>query len=400
VQESGPSVQILENCWPSDRYGTLVEPESTNLTLNSAFKLDDGATPPLPLNWTLLTGTGALDRTLGEQLFLDEDVTAQSYVLTGDGITASVLRADLTPDIAANASVFLSVARKGSSSTAGDGLYYRAQRTVDSKYWRASDSTWQAAVTDNALPAVTSWTRWDSFARIDVGASITKLRLSLVLPVAGTASRTVRVGHAQIEVGTQATSMIPTEGTTASRAADEIDIANDEDTGDYQLLPVDHGCIKHRVRVMFNDADLASGERRYLHRLSFDANNRLALYYLKGTGWRMEVVVAGVTSTATVQSAARAPQTEDIVTVAQRWTSNDADVAELGKSPGTWSVVLKDHTGTVSSADVVVGAPPTLVAAAQLELGYDSSTAGRQFGGYFEEVRQSPFVFDDEELVS
>jgi hypothetical protein len=193
--------------------------------------------------------------------------------------------------------------------------------------------------------------------------------------------------------------MVPTEGAIATRGADEIQISNDEDTGDYELVPFDHGCIKSRVRVMFNDADLEAGGRRYLWRKRFDANNLAALYYLKATGWRLEVVAAGVTSTATVQSADRAPLRKDIVTVGARWTSNDA-TRELGKSPGTWSVVLKDHTGTVSSADVVVGAPPTFAAGAQFEWGYDASTSGRQFGGYFEEVRQSPLCFEDEELVS
>lgn len=399
VQECGPSVKVLVNTLPSDRYGTLIEPQSTNLLKNSAFKLDDAGSPPLPLNWTLASGVGALDRTVGEQLFLDEAVTLQSYVLTGNGATASVLTADQTGDIAANSSVFVSLARKGSSATAGDGAYLRAQRSVDSKYWRASDRTWQAAVTDNAFPAVTSYSRWDAIEKIDVGASITKLTLSWVLPVAGTVGRTVRVGHSQIEVGTQATSMIPTEGAVVTRAADEIRISNDEDTGDYELVPFDHGCIKSRVRVMFNDADIEASGRRYLWRKSFDANNRAALYYLKATGWRLEVVAGGVTHTATVQSTDRAPLREDIVTVGARWTSNDS-TGELDKAAGTWSVVLKDHDGDVSSTDVTVGAPPTFAAGAQFEWGYDASTAGRQFNGYFEEVRQSPLCFEDEELVS
>ncbi len=401
VQECGPSVKILVNTLPSDARGALIETQSTNLIKNSAFKLDDGATPPsqVPLNWTLASGVGALDRTVGEQLFLDEAVTLQSYVLTGNGSTASVLTADQTGDIAANSSVFVSLARKGSSATAGDGAYLRAQRSVDSKYWRASDRTWQAAVTDNAFPAVTSYSRWDAIEKIDVGASITKLTLSWVLPVAGTVGRTVRLGHTQAEVGTQATSMIPTEGATVTRAADEIRISNDEDTGDYELVPFDHGCIKSRVRVMFNDADLEAAGRRYLWRKSFDANNRAALYYLKATGWRIEVVAGGVTHTATVQSTDRAPLREDIVTVGARWTSNDS-VGELGKPAGTWSVVLKDHNGDVSSADVTVGAPPTFATGAQFEWGYDASTSGRQFNGYFEEVRQSPLCFEDEELVS
>jgi hypothetical protein len=393
VQECGPSVRILENCWASDRYGTLIEPESTNLIIRSVF---DAGTA----GWTLTSGTAATDGTVGEQLFLDPAVTALSYVLTGDGATVTRVTATTTGSVSANSKVFVSTARKGSSATAGDGLFWRLVRNFDGKYWRESDATWQAGATDNELPAVTSWTRWDAISKmIDVGANATTLTLSYSLPVAGTAARTVRIGHAQIEVGRQATSMIPTYGTTATRASDAIRISNDEDTGNYELLPFDHGCIKSRVRVMFNDADLAANERRYLWRKSFDANNRGALYYLKGTGWRIEIVVGGVSSTATVQSTDRAPLREDIVTVGARWTSNDS-TGELDKSPGTWSVVLSDHNGDVSSADVVVGAPPTFAAAAQFELGYDASTAGREFGGYFEEVRQSPLCFEDEELVS
>lgn len=397
VQECGPSVQILENCMPSDRYGLLVEPQATNLVIRSVF--DAGTTTPT--GWTLTSGTAAVSATVGEQLFLDEDVTTQSVVLTGDGGTVTRLTATTTSSITANSTVFVSTARKGSSSTAGDGLFWRLVRNFDGRYWRDSDSTWQVGATDNELPAVTSWTRWDAISKIiDVGADATTLTLSYSLPVAGTVGRTVRIGHAQIEVGTQATSMIPTYASTVARSSDAIRISNDEDTGDFQLVPVDHGCVAFRVRVMFNDADLATSERRYLGRLAFNAGNRFALYYLKGTGWQLEVRSSAVTYTATVQSADRAPLREDIVTVGARWTSNDADVAELGKSPGTWSVVLKDHNGDVTSEDVDVGAPPTFAAAAQFELGYDASTAGREFGGYFEEVRQSPLCFDDEELVS
>jgi hypothetical protein len=515
VQECGPSVQILENCLPADRYGTLIEPQSTNLILDSVFSRGGIGTPT---SWTLTSGTATTDATVGEQLFLDDAVTLQSYLLTGDGATITRITASTTSSISANSKVFVSTARKGSSATAGDGLFWRLVRNFDGKYWRESDATWQVGATDNELPAVTSWTRWDAISKmIDVGASATTLTLSYSLPVVGTAARTVRIGHAQIEVGRQATSMIPTYAATVTRASDAIRISNDEDSATYKLLPEDHGCIKKRARVMFNDADLEASGRRYLWRLMFDANNSLACYYLKSTGWVAEAVkvdgtgpivitlgvndfipyteqisgansatlaagsyaniaalaaqvqsafnasfsdqaftvtvsggklriarasqtftldwtssvtqpqaadtaatlgwagadvaatlasvaddvpeTSGVAYTATIQSADRAPLREDIVTVGARWTSNDA-TGELGLPTGTLSIALSDHNGDVSSADITVGAPPTFAAASWFEWGYDASTAGREFGGYFEEVRQSPLCFEDEELVS
>jgi hypothetical protein len=395
IQSAGPVVQVNANCWPSERYGCLIEAAETNELVRSSFV--SGTTG---LTISAGSGSAAADTTVADQLFVQSTVTGNVLLLTAGNphVTETRVTWPATASITANTIVFVSIDRKGSSSTASDGLSWRLVRSVGATtYWNDTTSAWVAGATDNALSDVTSWTRAVS-KPIDVGASNVTLTLSVSLPSGGTASRTVHVGHVQLEQNSWASSRIVTNAATVTRSADAITIGNDKSDGTttYYAWPNTRGSFVAAVVPNWTAGHLPASQIHTIARLSYDANNWFRLYYQQGTGFVFEVRAAGSTYTASASTTATVVRDRQ-VDVAVRWGSSSA---ELGETAGTATLLVRDINGVVNSSSIVFGTAPTFAAGKNLELGHDAGTSGREWDGYIVEARVSPFVWSDSEIWS
>lgn len=393
VQSAGPVVQIQSNALPSERHGMLLERAMTNELKRSSFV--SGTTG---LTISAGSGSAAASTTLADQLFADSTVTANVLLLTAGSPHATETRVTWpTFTVSPGDVITISIDRKGSSTTAGDGLSWRMTRASDGYYYNDSGSgAWQAGAADNALSETTSWARAVSNDLLPYnGKGSDTLTFSVSLPSGGTASRTVHVGHVQIEKSRWASSRIVTDAATATRSADNWSIENDQSDGSttYYTLPNTRGTFVCKWQPLFTEADLAASQKHYLYRLSYDASNRLALWYEQGVGHKLEVVAGGSTYTATVASPTATRGTS--MDVAVRWGSS---VAELDETAGTATLLVRDSSGTVTSGSVAFGTAPTFAAAKSFEIGYDAGTSGRELDGYLIEARISPFVWSDDEI--
>ena len=393
IQAAGPVVQVNANCWPAERYGCLIERASTNELARSSFV--SGTTG---LTRSAGSGSGAADATVADQLFTQSTVTANVLLLTAGSPHVTEERWTWpTVTVSSGEIVVVSLDRKGSSATGGDGLSWRLTRASDGFYWNDATPAWQVGAVDNALAAVTSWTRAVS-QKIEAysGKGTTTLTVSVSLPSGGTASRTVHVGHLQIEKSAWASSRVVTDAATATRATDAITIGNDKSDGTttYYAWPNTRGSFVCAVVPNWNAADLPVAQVHTIARLSYDANNWFRLYYLQGTGFVFEVRAAGTTYAASATTAAAVIRGRQ-VDVAVRWGSSEG---ELGEAARTATLLLRDVNGAVSTAAVVFAAAPTFAAGKNLELGHDAGTASREWDGYIVEARVSPFVWSSAEV--
>lgn len=393
IQSAGPVVQVNANCWPAERYGCLIERAATNEGLRSSFV--SGTT-----GLTISGGSGsvAADATIADQLFTQDTVTANVLPLTAGSPHVTETRVTWPAvTVSTGENIVISIDRKGSSATSGDGLSWQLTRASDGYYWNDTTPGWQVGAVDNALPAVTSWTRavsqaFESYA----GKGTTTLTFSVSLPSGGTAGRTVHVGHWQLEKGHWASSRIVTNAATATRSADAITIGNDKSDGTttYYAWPNTRGSFVAALVPNWNAADLAASDIHTIARLYYDASNWFRLYYEQGVGFVFEVRAGGTTYTASATTTASVIRDRQ-VDVAVRWTSS---AAELGETAGTATLLLRDVNGAVTTAAVVFGTAPTFAAGKNLELGHDAGTANREWDGYVVEARVSPLVWSDSEI--
>lgn len=393
VQDAGPVVQLLANCWPSERHGTLIERSRTNLVVRSSFATLSGGAGSVPTGWTATSGTVASDATVGEQLFVDPTVSANVLLLTDSGADARATMAAATSSVLANTKVCVSIDRKSSSATAGDGGAYRLQRAVDSWYWNATTPAWQPGVVDNVLTPSTSWARHESDP-FSVGASNTTLTLQLVHPSTATASSTVRFGHVQIEAGEWVSSRIKNEASATTRPADQISLTNDKSDGSttYYLWPNTRGSWTWNVTARWNSAEVTAATQFWLQRLPYSNGNRWELYYTVGTGWRFTARSGGVDYTATVNVAVVAGTEYEIRT---RWTSS---TGEWDKPLTLTLVVVNKDTGAVLGSSEAAYVQPAFTAAIAMTFGEHGTTADRQWDGYAIESRNSPLCPSDTEM--
>jgi len=385
VQDAGPVVQILDNCWPSERHGTLAERERTNQLKRSSF-VSSGT------GLTESAGSGVIsyDTSVGEQLFVASDVTAQHLLITAGAPHASESRVTWPVTAALSGKGVISVDYKGSSTTASDGPAWRLVRTSDGFYWNDTSGAWQAGAADNALTESLTWRRSTS-KLVDLSGKSPTFTFSVSLPSGGTASRTVRIGHAQFEMGEWRSSRIVTDAAAVTRAADVITVANDKDG--YYLWPDDRGSWCDDVVFNWSSANVTAGTQFYGRSLTYDANNGWYLYYEDGVGFVFRARAGGVNVDATVPFTIVAGTQYRIAT---RYTSA-YETATDGLTPSTLTLLVSDGT-TTTSADSATYTTPTFAAGKSVAIGGHDSTANLQWDGYIVESRQSPYCLTDAEL--
>ncbi len=388
VQNAGPVVQILANCWPSERYGTLIERLRVNSLKRSSF-VSSGT------GLTESAGSGVISysTTIGEQLYLSDTVTAQHLLITAGSphSTQSRVTWPVTAALTSGGKFVVSIDYKGSSVTAADGLSWRLVKTFDATFWNDSTGAWQAGAVDNALIESLSWKRSES-KPVTVGVDATRtFTFSVSLPAGGTAARTIRVGHVQLEEGEWRTSRIVTDAATASRAADQITVANDKDG--YFLWPNSRGSWTWTVQPNWSSSNVTAGTRFYLSRLPYSNGNRWELYYLAGTGFVFNARSGGtdVTATASVTIVAGTQYTVRVRYSSAILTTGENDL------PSTLTMTVDDGT-TVTRADSATYTTPVYAAGVSFELGYTSGAANQQIDGYLIETRQTPYVMTDAEM--
>lgn len=378
---SGSVVELANDVIPSDTTGLLVEDASTNELIRSSFI--NGTTG---ITITGASGTVAADTadTLIETPTGASPAGGNSLKFTAGTPHTADLTARPTSDtasIVANTKVRVSIDHKDDS---GASFIWRLQRLFDNNWWRESDSTWQVATTDNALPVSTTTVRPTS-KLIDVGANNTALRLFSVQLSGGTSARVNRAYHWQLEQKRWATSRIISDGSAGTRAADTVKVTND--TSGKTIWPVAHGTWELTFRPLYDAADLAAGSLFYLLSLEYDASNKWELFYDKdAAALKFVIRAAGVNYTA---SGAYVPARGVEQKVAIRWTS--ASDGELSLTALTADIFVGTTKGTG-----VVYVTPTTAASKNLYLGCKTGTpATNQLNGSIISARVSPLCKPD-----
>jgi hypothetical protein len=242
-----------------------------------------------------------------------------------------------------------------------DPLYYWLQRAVDSKYWRASDSTWQAAKTWNAIPVSETKVRYVTDP-IAIGGSDTTLTLGVGLPAASAvASQYNLLYKVQGESVPWIGSDIVCDETALTREVADLSVTND--SGE-RTFPASQGSWAVRYTPYFDSADV-SGYTFPLFHVTYDANNKQTLYY-DGTNQRFVLyrLAAGVAYNAYLSVVLTRDTPVDIVA---RWTGTDG---ALDQGDYSLSIVSgPPATGTVGTA--VASAAISEDAAATFYLGSD-----------------------------
>lgn len=386
-QDAGPVVRVLNNTWPADRFGTLIERTRQNELVRSSF-VSGGA----DLTESAGSGSIAYDTTVGEQLFLDSTVTAQHLLMTaGSPHTVETrLTWPATPSLTANGFMVLSADYRCSSLTGNDGPGLRLVRDGDGFYYNNATGLFQAGAIDNRLPESLTWKRFKSKVAGIVAGKVRTYTWSVSLPAGGTAARTARIGHNQLEEGQWASSRIVTDASVVARAADAIAFSND--AGGYKLWPNLRGTWRWAYIPLWSSADVAPGTQFYFQQLTYDANNRWELYYEVGVGFVFKARTGGVDVTA-VMNVPIVAGTQ--YSIAARYTSAMAEqdldrVLTLAVSDGT----------TITRADSSTYTTPLFAAARSMALGGHDTTPNLQCDGYLVELRQSPYCLKDAELAA
>jgi len=336
-----------------DANGDLFEGESANEIIQSAFK--NGAAN-VYTGWTQ-SGTGSNGSAIADDtadLLFDTTVASRSVKLTaGTPIHAAdlQLQATATASFLANTILRASIWHRDDS---GYAAYWAAQRSVDSRWWRDSDQTWQVAKTWNALAVSTSRARGKS-KQIDVGAGATTVTVFVGIPTTGQAGQVNHVFHVQLEQKRFVTSTIATETVKYTRAADKLTWSNNSAC---RAWIAQHATFRGRVRPWWDAADVATVNKTIFY-VGHDANNYDWLYF-DGPNARLvyERKAAGVTYRAVK---AWSPAAETEYKVAARCTGSNA---ELDLTAYTLSVFIDGVKGT------------DVVAAALVELGTSDVEVG------------------------
>jgi len=353
--------------------GQVIQEARYNVILNSAFALGVDA------HWTSAgegsNGSNILaDTTAGQWT---TDLAAQCLkIVAGSPIHVADLEHQSASGLVVNDAT-VSVSHQDS----GGALSIAVQRASDSKWYRASDSTWQASKVWNALPQRALWAR-DSIS-MNVGA-LTSVTVRLGVPAAtGVAGQTHLISHVQFESGKYALSPILTFADQAYRAADDFRIENNATK---RTLAAGQFTVMVEAEPFWLPADLANATAKNLWYAYHDANNNLLVRYYKTAGgvseWQAILTAAGVSYTA-IASASPAPGTRQTITV--RFTG---ERGELGLAPYTLGILVDGVLG----ATTVIAAQPMIEAA----------TAYIQFAGWDGYIRQrfsSPQVLSDAEIA-
>jgi hypothetical protein len=354
-----------------NRIGIGMHRPSSNLLIQSAFR--NGAANVFT-GWTQ-GGTGVNGSTIVDDtssLLFDPVVSSRSVkMVAGTPHTTDLtLTSTATGSIAANTKVTLFV-------DIGAALSARLQRSSDSKYW--DGAAWQVGVQTFAL------TGGIPTIPIDVGAAITTLTLTIVMPSGGTSGRVANVYFAQIEDLPWFSARIVTDTVAVQRAQCRLLISNNGTARFWRRS----GTFQVEFNPRWNSADAAAGA--YIFMLAscvFDANNHMKLFYDAAAGqWVFQRKAAGVTYNATL-TAAVSNVGSYIVTC--RATSPDG---EVGLTALTQSIFVNGAKGTD-----VVSVRPTQVATVDAGLGCEAAGANTADGN-LRNVMFTEQVLTDQEIA-
>jgi hypothetical protein len=350
-----------------DINGDLFESASANLIIQSVFK--NGATNVFT-GWTQ-SGAGSNGSAIAEDTtdnLFDSTVTTRSVKLTaGTPIHAADLQiqSTATESIPANTVGRVSIWRRDDSLKP---TYWALQRSVDSKWWRDSDSTWQVAKTWNEF-AVTTTARLRGISKqVDVGASATTLTLYIGIPTTGNVGQVNHIFHAQWESLKHATSAIVTDTVKVARAADLLTISNSSASRSWIAA---HGTWRSRVRPSWSAADVTAAYKTVFFAGHDSSNYDWCYFDGANARWVFERKAAGVIYRAVK---AASPETDTEYKIACRVTGADG---ELDLDPYTLSIFVDGVKGTdaVSAALREVGGA-SLNIGSRLTNGYGLAVSG------------------------
>lgn len=356
--------------------GQVIQGSRTNVLLNSGWGLG------IDVNWTSLN-EGSNGSNITEE--------------TNDGMWTTDLSARCLKIQAGNPIHVADLSHRADAVTAllgihpvvvyhkdsGGALSIAAQRSIDSKWYRASDQTWQAALTWNALTQRADWER--DVVLMDLGAASTNLTLYLGIPTTGAAGQYNLVAQAQVEVDGAgscpfATSPIFTLGSTVTRAADDLKISNDAGK---RVLNASQFTIEFEAETFWDPANITGGGAgRTLCLAYHDANNNLTIRWDKGAlEWQATMLTDGVS---TVAKASHSPSAGQRDTITVRFIGANG---ELGLAPFTLAIFVN---GVMGATTAIAPGPMT-----------EASTSYIQFAGFDGYIRQrfsSPQVLTDVEI--
>lgn len=369
----GHVVEVSSDQEKIDRSGALIERYSANLLLNSSAAL--GTT-----SWTG-TGTGTFTTDTTVTLF-DASISPQTFKLVAPNpVGAGEIMDQTSIDLSGYSTdkFFLSIDHVDDS---GQPLTVTVQRSSDSKWFRASDSTWQAAETANALTVRSTMYR-DVLPVMDIGTGspcTIKVRLKAI-----TANAQVNhIGHVQLEEKRWATSRIVTRSALLARQADQLLISNNSAARSW---PNSHGTLLMEFVPQWSSS-LVSGEFYTLAYAYYDANNWWELYW-HGTNGKLTLACRAAGTTVEASSAAATLTRGTVAKFAARWIGSDG---ELDLAPYTLHCFVNGAAGKGSAT--VAAALPTQVATADLEIG----KSGQGAEGAIRRFRLTPVVLTDAEI--
>ena len=280
--------------------------------------------------------------------------------------------------------------------TSPSGLGWRLQRPADSKWFRNSDQTWQAAETNNAFTLSSGLRVRDVSKGIDLGsaAPITGAVLKLV---SGNARDSIHIYHVQLEgqglTGAWASSRMLTTTATVARTLGSLEYSN---TAAHTLFPAAEGGFYFQFIPEWDAADMdAAAGLPVFFDIAYSANHRWTLRYNGSVGNRLDLVarVGGVDFTASV---AWTPARGVLYNIGARWTGTDG---ALGLANRTLTVLVAPAAtlGYLAQGSVSLAALPTETLPAPFFLGSDDVTWAAN--GWLSHIALRPFPPSDEEYA-
>jgi hypothetical protein len=380
-----------EPLW-TDGGEALVEAE-TNHVVESAFK--NGATDVFT-GWSK-SGVGSNGSNI------TEDTSRNLWDFAATGVPRCVLFQAGTPIHGADLELAMSAPTASFPANTklwslawlealGAGTLYKwTRRGVDSKYWRESDQSWQAAKTWNPLPAITlSDDLLDHYAskRIDVGASPTTITEGYGIPTTGTPGSAFRLFATKL---TDALDAVPfpilTESGTVTTPATRLRIEN---VADRRIVSETQGALTWEALSFFNSADIGSTYRTVF---LLSNGNGVAPYIWGGydganARWFVTLSAGGTTVTSYVAAAVVRGELHRYVF---RWTGVNAEQPTPGVTlPAYTATLLIDG---VKGNDVSIPAAMRDTLLSWLETG--SRDDAQRWSGLLRLWHSFPFVPSD-----
>ena len=332
-----------------DALGHIIEPATVPLLLNSS------CASGIAVSWTnngTVTETTAVGDLIGSISGKAWAIAAASSI---DQTTASLGTLTETR---------LTVSVDHKDASASNPAKVGLQRSSDSKWYRASDQTWQAAETKNALTGSTSFRR--DAVTFDAGATPGTIKVR----VYGDAGATV-VGHVQLENRPWASTRVKTTASLTPSKVDRLACSNDFGR---RVWNADHGTARVIIAPLWSSTALATGG--YVMTalwLPYDSNNWIWLRYVGASGaWVFTRSRGGVQTsvTGTASATARTP-TEAVL----RWCGA---AGELGLDPFTQTLFV-DST---KMGDATPTSAPLEALACTLDIGSGGPSSMAAGQGY------------------